>query len=112
MDEELTSKRCVPCEGGVPPLDEGAVTDLLRRVPGWVRSSNGAAIEREFQFRSYAATLLFVNAVGWMAERENHHPILEIHYDRCIVRYFTHAISGLSGNDFICAAKTNALYAE
>ena len=109
-EQELTQRRCEACEGGIAPLDEASVTDWLRRVSGWSRSASTPGIERKFGFSTYPAVILFANAVAWVAERENHHPILELHYGHCIVRYYTHAIGGLSVNDFICAAKVNALY--
>lgn len=104
---ELVSKQCVPCEGGVPPLGETDVARLLKQVPGWERT--GPSIAREFRFKSYLRTIAFVNAVAWLAEGENHHPDLEVGYNRCLVRFSTHAIGGLSENDFILAAKVNGL---
>jgi 4a-hydroxytetrahydrobiopterin dehydratase len=106
---ELSSKRCVPCEGGVPPLAPDEVKKLLAEVPGWSVSADGKAISREFAFKNYWQTMAFVNAVAWIAHQEDHHPDLEVHYDRCVVRYSTHAIDGLSENDLICAAKVSRL---
>lgn len=106
---ELSSKRCVPCEGGVPPLSPDEVNELLAEVPGWSVSADGKAISREFKFKNYWQTMAFVNAVAWVAHQEDHHPDLEVHYDRCLVRYSTHAIDGLSENDLICAAKVSGL---
>jgi 4a-hydroxytetrahydrobiopterin dehydratase len=106
---ELSSKHCVPCEGGVPPLSPEEVRRLLAEVPGWKASADGKAITREFKFKNYWQTMAFVNAVAWIAHQEDHHPDLEVHYDRCVVRYSTHAIDGLSENDLICAAKVSRL---
>ncbi len=106
---ELVSKRCVPCEGGVPPLSGDEVKRLLAETPGWSVAEEGKSIVREFEFKNYWQTMAFVNAVAWIAHQEDHHPDLEVHYDRCRVRYSTHAIDGLSENDFICAAKVSAL---
>ena len=107
---ELTSKRCVPCEGGVPPLTPEAVTELLAEVPGWSVSPDGKSVSRDFRFKNYWQTMAFVNAVAWIAHQEDHHPDLEVFYDHCVVRYSTHAIDGLSENDLICAAKVSALF--
>lgn len=108
--KDLVNRRCVSCEGGIAALDEQSVTQWLQVVPGWAKLENPSSIERVFEFPDYAHALSFVGAVAWVAIRENHHPVIELHYGRCIVRYYTHAIGGLSENDFICAAKVNALY--
>jgi 4a-hydroxytetrahydrobiopterin dehydratase len=107
---ELTQKHCKPCEGGVDPLTLEAARDLMRQLhQDWQLDDDGKRIEREFSFKNYYETMAFVNAAAWVAHREDHHPDLEIGYNRCRVAYHTHAIGGLSENDFICAAKTDAL---
>jgi pterin-4-alpha-carbinolamine dehydratase (EC 4.2.1.96) len=88
-------------------LDDEAIASLLAHVPGWTRE--GAAITRTFHFKNYYRTVAFVNAVAWIAHSENHHPDIAFGYKTCTIRYTTHAIGGLSENDFICAAKINAL---
>ncbi len=105
----LCDQRCVPCEGGVPALDSGEIAALLPQVPGWTLAPDGTRIFRSVKFENYYEVMAFVNAVAWMAHREDHHPDLEVFYDRCVVRYTTHAIGGLSENDFVCAAKVDAL---
>lgn len=105
----LGEKRCIPCEGGVPALDAEQVTVLLEQLPDWRVAPDGASLVRTFRFASYHQVMAFVNAVAWVAHREDHHPDLEVHYDHVVVRYSTHAIGGLSENDFICAAKVGAL---
>ena len=107
---ELASGHCVPCEGGTPPLEEGRAAQLLTQLPGWERC--GAGISRTFKFKNHHHTIAFVNAVAWISHRENHHPDLEVGYNTCRVRYSTHAIGGLSENDFICAAKVEGLLGE
>jgi 4a-hydroxytetrahydrobiopterin dehydratase len=107
---ELSSRHCIPCEGGTNPLKRDEIERLLSSLKGWV--SNGNEIFRSFEFKNYFKTMAFVNAVAWIAHRENHHPDLEVKYGSCTVRYSTHAIGGLSQNDFICAAKINDLVAE
>jgi 4a-hydroxytetrahydrobiopterin dehydratase len=107
---ELTQKHCKPCEGGVDPLTLDAARDLMRQLhQDWQLDDDGKRIEREFSFKNYYETMAFVNAAAWVAHREDHHPDLEVGYNRCRVAYHTHAIGGLSENDFICAAKTDAL---
>ncbi len=106
----LSEKHCIPCEGGVPALAPAEVEKALREVPEWKLSPDGQAISRRFGFENYYQTMAFVNAIAWMAHREDHHPDLGVFYDHCVVSYNTHAIGGLSDNDFICAAKVDALY--
>ena len=107
--EELTTKHCKPCEGGVEPLAADTVKTLLENLPGWKSNDKGREIEKIFHFKNYYQTMAFVNAIAWMAHQENHHPDLEVSYNHCRVRYSTHAIGGLSENDFICAAKVEKL---
>jgi 4a-hydroxytetrahydrobiopterin dehydratase len=108
----LTEKRCVPCEGGVPALSWDEIGKLVAQVPEWQISSDNKSISRSYEFKNYYETMAFVNAIAWMAHREDHHPDLEVGYKTCLVRYATHAIGGLSENDFICAAKVDALLAR
>ena len=109
MMVELTAKRCKPCEGGVEPLTPKQARELLAQVESWDLDDSGVEIRREFTFPDFLRAMAFANAVAWMAESEGHHPDLEVGWGRCLVRYSTHAIEGLSENDFICAAKVDAL---
>jgi 4a-hydroxytetrahydrobiopterin dehydratase len=104
---DLAGKRCQPCEGGVPPLDDAAVAGLLATLPGWTR--NGPRIIRTYTFTNHYEAVAFVNAVAWVSHREDHHPDLTVGYRDVGVSYTTHAIGGLSENDFICAAKIEKL---
>jgi len=107
---DLRDKHCKPCEGGVEPLDRVQAEDYLDKLAaGWTIDAAGKVIGREFHFADFHHTMAFVNALAWIAHCEDHHPDLEIGYGRCLVRYSTHAIAGLSENDFICAAKIDAL---
>lgn len=106
---DLVSKHCKPCEGGVEPLAKDTVKTLLENLQGWKTNVDGREIEKIVNFKNYYQTIAFVNAVAWMAHQENHHPDLEVSYNHCRVRYSTHAIGGLSENDFICAAKVDKL---
>ncbi len=105
---DLSNKKCQPCEGGVPPLSQNEVTELLKQLAGWTQRDT--LIEKTFDFKNYYHTMAFVNAVAWLAHREDHHPDLTVGYKTCHVVYSTHAIGGLSENDFICAAKVDALF--
>ncbi len=104
----LLHQRCAALEGGVPMTPE-AIRDHLAQVSGWHVA--GGAIEKTFSFKNYHETLGFVNALGWIANTEDHHPELRVFYDRCVVRFDTHSVGGISINDFICAAKADALVA-
>lgn len=108
---DLSNKHCKPCEGGVEPLVSITVNALLDNLNGWKARNDGREIEKVFNFENYYQTMAFVNALAWMAHQENHHPDLEVSYNHCRVRYSTHAIGGISENDFICAAKVEALIA-
>ncbi len=108
---DLTGRRCVPCEGGAKRLAMEQARTLLEQIPGWALNDEATEISRTYEFKNYYQTMAFVNALAWIAHREDHHPDMEVAYRRCRVRYSTHAIGGLSENDFICAAKVNALIA-
>lgn len=105
---DLTKKKCIPCEGGVPPLSENRIKELLSQLFGWQLES-GNAITKQFTFKNYYHTMAFVNAIAWIAHQQDHHPDLQVGYNQCTVKFTTHAIQGLSENDFICAAKIDAL---
>ncbi len=106
----LAEKRCVPCEGGVEPLDRAMAEAQLRALNGaWQLAADTKSLSRSFSFRDFFRTMSFVNALAHIANIEDHHPDLEVGYNYCRVRYSTHAIDGLSQNDFICAAKIDRL---
>jgi len=90
-------------------LDSVRINQLLSQLPGWSVATGSESISSAFKFPDYLRTIAFVNAVAEMAEAQNHHPDLEVSYGRCVVRYNTHDVGGLSINDFICAAKASAL---
>jgi 4a-hydroxytetrahydrobiopterin dehydratase len=105
---ELARKKCKPCEGGVAPLGDEQVGPMLKGLDGWARE--GKRIAKTYRFGNYYETMAFVNAAAWISHREDHHPDIEVGYNECRVSYVTHAIDGLSENDFICAAKLDALF--
>jgi 4a-hydroxytetrahydrobiopterin dehydratase len=105
---DLSNKNCKPCEGGVPALTQDEAKNLLRQLDGWELNNN--VISKNYTFKNYYQVMAFVNAVAWMTHREDHHPDMKVGYNQCRVEYSTHAIGGLSENDFICAAKVDALF--
>ena len=106
---ELAAKKCKPCEGGVSPLKPPEIAALLGQLDGW--QLRDGVIAKTYEFKNYYQTMAFVNAAAWVAHREDHHPDMTVGYSKCTVNYSTHAINGLSENDFICAAKLDALFA-
>jgi 4a-hydroxytetrahydrobiopterin dehydratase len=106
---ELSSIRCVGCEGGIPALKKEEAKELMPQIPKWHLSEDCKCITRQFAFKNFYLTMAFVNAVAWIANQENHHPDLEVGYNYCHIKFFTHAVNGLTKNDFICAAKIDKI---
>ena len=106
---KLENKRCIPCEGGAVPLTSSAVKKLLTELSGWELIEKGRAISKEFIFKNFDKAMDFVNCVADMAEQENHHPDIHIYYNKVTLCLSTHAIGGLSENDFILAAKVDSI---
>jgi len=107
---ELAARKCKPCEGGMAPLSGAQAQELLRQVNSeWRLGEDARALRREFRFRDFYRTMSFVNALAHIANIEDHHPDLEVGYNYCRVTYTTHAIRGLSENDFVCAAKADLI---
>jgi 4a-hydroxytetrahydrobiopterin dehydratase len=104
----LLNRKCVPLEGGLA-MSAAEIRDHLKQVSGWAPVSG--AIEKTFAFKNYHETIAFVNALAWICHVEDHHPELKVTYNRCVVRFDTHSVGGISINDFICAAKADALVA-
>lgn len=106
----LRDRKCVPYPPGTPPLDAARVAELSAVLsPQWQVDSARQQLTRDFRFDHFHATMAFVNAVAWIAHGEDHHPDLEVGYGHCRVTFSTHSVGGLSENDFICAAKIDAL---
>ncbi len=107
---DLNDKKCKPCEGGVAPLTREQAETLAKQLaPEWVLSKEGPYLRREWRFKDFYRAMSFVNAVAHIANVEDHHPDFEVGYNYCRVQYTTHAIKGLSENDFICAAKIDRI---
>lgn len=103
----LGSRHCQPCEGGIPPLSNDEAGQLLAGLSGW--TIGDGRLNKRFVFANHFEAMAFVNAVAWVSHRQDHHPQLTIGYKDVRVEYWTHAIGGLSENDFICAAKLEKL---
>lgn len=111
-DTDLKDQHCAPCHGGIPPYSpEQSATALRSLHPDWRLAADGKSIRRDLSFRNFHRTMGFVNALAYIANAEDHHPDLEVGYNYCRVKFTTHAIDGLCANDFICAAKLDALLA-
>ena len=108
---DLATQHCKPRKGKEHGLSPEQVRELLATLPDWQLRDDGKAIVKDFRFKDFHRTLGFINAVGFMANREDHHPDLEAGYGHCQVLWSTHDVGGLSLNDFVCAAKVEALLA-
>jgi 4a-hydroxytetrahydrobiopterin dehydratase len=110
---ELTSKHCLPCEGGVPALSPEKVHDYLTALPGWKLTPDGMRIRRDWRVKDFVTALDFFQRVGQLAETEDHHPDLHlVGYRNAAIEIWTHALNGLSENDFILASKIDTLPVE
>jgi 4a-hydroxytetrahydrobiopterin dehydratase len=108
---DLRAQHCAPLKGQQHQVSGASARELLALLDGWEFGPDQVELRKLFRFPDFAHALAFVNALGFVAERENHHPDLELGWGRCLVRFSTHDVGGLSLNDFICAAKTDALLA-
>ena len=104
---DLAARHCSPQHG--PALPSDVAETLLKQLTGWTMTAEAKEIRRPFAFKDYYASMAFVNAVAWIAHREDHHPDMAVGYNKVTVVFATHSVSGLSENDFICAAKIDAL---
>jgi len=103
----LAQMKCRPLPAGTPALARTRIDALLKELSGW--SYDGKVIAKTWSFKNYYETIAFVNAVAWIVHGEDHHPDMSVGYSRCRVEFSTHSIGGISENDFICAAKIEAL---
>ncbi len=109
MKLNLLNKKCAPCEGGVNPLSSAEAEKYLAETPGWEIVSGGKKIKKEFKFKNFKEAMSFVDKAANIAENEGHHPDIHIFYSKVLIEFWTHSIGGLSENDFIAAAKINAI---
>jgi len=109
---DLASQHCQSRKGAEHALDRTKIDELLRQLPGWTVTADGKAIVKDFKFADFHRTLGFINAIGFMANHEDHHPDIEAGYGHCHLLWSTHDVGGLSLNDFICAARVEALLAR
>ena len=106
----LAAKKCMPCEGGTPPLSAAEAAGLGGQLHGdWRITADSKTLKRAYRFKDFYRTMSFVNAIAHIANVEDHHPDVELGYDYCRLTFTTHSIGGLSQNDFICAAKIDRL---
>lgn len=110
--EKLASRACVPCRGGIPPLEEAEARRLLEGTPEWRLEENGTRLVRRFEFEDFVKAMAFVNRVADLAEEQGHHPDIAIHWNKVDLVLWTHKIGGLHENDFILAAKVDRLLEE
>lgn len=110
MNIDLVQKHCIPCEGGDPPLTDEKENELIKEVSDWLLLRDGThRLKKQFKFKNFKDSISFVNRVADIAENEGHHPDIYIFYNKVQLDLFTHAVGGLSENDFILAAKIDEL---
>jgi 4a-hydroxytetrahydrobiopterin dehydratase len=108
--KDLATLTCVPCRGGIPPLETPRITEMMNIVPGWTLQREGIdRIEKVFKFKNFKKAMIFVNRVADIANEQDHHPDIFIHWNEVTLTLYTHAIKGLHDNDFIIAAKIDEL---
>jgi len=107
QESNLAKKHCQACESGSGKLSNDRVAELLKQISGWEVANE--ELRKTFKFKNYYETMAFVNATAWISHREDHHPDMEVGYNKVTMRYSTHSAGGLTENDFICAAKIDSL---
>ena len=106
----LATRQCRPLTDQSDRLSIDAVNKFLADLEGWTLDEEGPALQRRFKFKNFPQTMLFVNAVAWLAQQQDHHPDVQFGYNQCQIRYTTHSVGGVSENDLICAARINTLF--
>lgn len=109
--DDLSSKTCVPCQGGVPPLTADETREMMGRLDGWALSEDGTTIRRRFEMKGFLKAVEMANLAAWVGNKQGHHPDISFGWGYCEVAYTTHEAGGLTENDFICAARMDALVA-
>ena len=103
---DLSSKKCIPCEGGVDALNKDQAIQLLTKLDEkWILADNYKSISKDFKFKDHYEVISAINLIAWISHKEDHHPEITFGYSNLTIKFFTYAIDGLSENDFICAAK-------
>jgi len=109
MTTEYSKPRCVGCEGELSVLTPEVIAEKLQALSGWAVDESGKKLQCTFSFNGFGKTMAFVNAVAWIAHQQGHHPDMEVSFNRCTVNYTTHAVDGITENDFICANEVSDL---
>ena len=112
MSNDLSEKKCIPCEGGIPPFSTEKIQDFLKKIDAWSAKEDKPSefyLLKEFKFKNFVQSQEFVNAVGVIAEREAHHPDISFGWGYASIKIFTHAIKGLAESDFILASKIDKI---
>lgn len=109
IHSDLLNQKCKPCEGGVEPLTKEQAHEYLTQVDGWTLSEDNKKISKEFKFKDFIGAINFVERVADVAEMDDHHPDIHVYYNKVVLDLWTHAINGLSENDFIVAVKVDAV---
>jgi|SRR5690606_13719370 len=110
--DELAARHCQARKGPEHRIPDAGLEAALAVLPGWELAGDPQALRKVFRFADYYRTMAFVNALAWIAHGEDHHPDLEVGYNRCVVHFSTHDVGGISENDLICAAKAERLAAS
>ncbi|MBH44384.1 MAG: 4a-hydroxytetrahydrobiopterin dehydratase [Gammaproteobacteria bacterium] len=106
LNDDLSKKKCQPCEGGLDPMTYDEAKHLLSKLSnGWILSQDGKKIYKDYKTKNYYEITSLINLVIWLSNKEDHHPEINFSYNTARITYFTYAINGLSENDFICASK-------
>ncbi|RMC37743.1 4a-hydroxytetrahydrobiopterin dehydratase [Paracoccus alkanivorans] len=110
-EHDLASRNCEPCKGGVPPMPEDEARNMVAQLDGWNLSDDGSTIRRRFEFKGFAKAVEMANLGAWLGNKQGHHPDIRFGWGYCEIAFTTHEAGGLTENDFICAARLNALVA-
>ena len=105
----ISQKKCIPCQGGIPPLNESEINKFIKELDAGWKSFDGIQLRKEYTFKTYKEVMVFVNDVAELSEAEGHHPFIHINYKTVVIILFTHKINGLHENDFILASKCDLL---
>jgi|SRR3989338_9039122 len=108
MKISLRNKKCIPCEGGIPSFEQAEIKKYIKHLrPGWI-VIDGKKLRKQFHFKNFVEAMAFTNRVAMLAQAEDHHPDMEVHYSNVVVEFWTHAVGGLTENDFIMAYKIDS----